>query len=107
MREATGATYRGDVPGVNVPLQEWLGQRYFDLSNMGGFGIEDMSAEGTWERRALEMAFAGYKRWLQNGASDQEASMDYFNGLLALAVDERKREAQAQAGSRQAPVLVD
>eukprot|EP00964_Phaeocystis_antarctica_P097484 scaffold63598_cov54-Phaeocystis_antarctica.AAC.4 len=106
MREATGATYRGNVPGVNVPLQEWLGQRYFDLSNMGGFGIEDMSAEDTWERRALEMAFAGYKRWLQKGASDQEAA-DNFNGLLALAVEERKREAQPQAGSRQAPVLVD
>ena len=56
----------------------------------------------------MQTASAGYESWLQKGASDQEAA-DYFNGLLALAVDERKREAQAQAqaGSRQAPVLVD
>ena len=93
-------------------MREATADEYFDPSNMGGFGIEDMSEEGSEERRALETAFAGYQRWLQKGASDEEAA-DYFNGLLALATDERKREAQLQAGSgttsgtRQTPVLVD
>ena len=91
-------------------MREAKAGEYFDPSNTGGFSIEDMSEEGTEERRALETAFAGYQRWLQKGASDEEA-VDYFNGLLALATDERKREAQLQAGTtsgtRQTPVLVD
>ena len=35
---------------------------YFDPANCGGIGIEDMSEEGTEERRMLGMANAGYKR---------------------------------------------
>ena len=82
---------------------------YVDPANCGGIGFEDMLEGASWgyAEDDMQTASAGYESWLQKGASDQEAA-DYFSGLLALATNERKREAQPQAGtSRQAPVLVD
>ena len=103
---ADGSTPVDPAFAAGRAMREAAADEYFDPSSTGGFGIEDMSAEGTEERHALQTAFAGYERWLQKGASDQDA-VDYFNGQLALAADERKRETQPQVGSRQAPVLVD